>query len=181
MKRVSLLLAIALFVASLMTACDKGSVPTPSESTEAITTTEQTPPVEESDKSSTVIDRLDEEMKQAFFNDSTTASMVDISVEYRQKWQDVADEYYNKLMEYDGLVEYSEFSYSSEDFHTFLSSMKTNWEEYYNVECENYYGILQSIHGPGTIVPVLMSEHQCELTREWAIELIDIASLLGIE
>ena len=177
MKNLSLILAVVLLFA--MVSCRRGDVAhTPTVTTEETVTTAgaEVESTEKTGSSYSVVNELDEAMNRELEADSTTAGMVDINVRYAEKWQALADEYYEKLMDYE-----SSFRASSEDFHGYISDLKTNWEEYYAVECETYNNIIHWMYDPGTIVPVLMSEHSCELTREWTIELIDIAYSLGIE
>ena len=78
-------------------------------------------------------DKLVREMDSALQEDLknpdnySTAGMASVTLKYAEKWQEIADEYYNKLMEFDGILQLNDHYYSSDDFHTFISEMKTNW------------------------------------------------------
>lgn len=112
---------------------------------------------------------------------STTAGKVELTCKYTEKWRQVADECYNKIMEYDGTIQLNESSYSSDDLHTFVSNMKTNWEQYNQVQCENYGKTLQAIYGSGTIVGPIFAGFQYEMQKEWALQLVGICEQLNIE
>ena len=105
---------------------------------------------------------------------STTAGMVELAYKYTDKWKQVAEEYYAKIMEYKGNVQLSVTDYSSEDFHTFVSNMKTNWEEYSQKQCENYLKTQLYIYDSGTIVGPIMAHYKYELQKDWALEIVGI-------
>ena len=112
---------------------------------------------------------------------STTMGMVELADKYTQKWQQVADEYYIKILEYDGIITPNENYYSSEDLHTFVSNMKTNWEKYNQVQCENYLKTLQTIYGAGTVVGPIVADYEYEMQKEWALQLVGIYQQLYID
>ena len=112
---------------------------------------------------------------------STTMGMVELADKYTKKWQQVADEYYNKIMEYDDIFTPNENYYSSDDFHSFVSNMKSNWEQYYQVQCENYLKTLQAIYSGGTIVGPLFANYKYKLQKEWTLQLVDICEQLDID
>ncbi len=112
---------------------------------------------------------------------STTIGMVEISDKYTEKWKQVADEYYDKIMKFDGITKLNENYYSSEDLHTFVSNMKTNWEEYNQEQCTNYLKTLQTIYGAGTIVGPIFANYKYEMQKEWALQLVGICQQLHIE
>ena len=110
----------------------------------------------------------------------TTAGMVQLANKYADQWAAVADEYYQKIMEYDGIIEPSEAYYSADDLHTFVSNMKTNWDQYYQVHLENYVDTLKCIYGTGTIVGPVAASQRYSMQRDWALLILEICDLLGI-
>lgn len=105
---------------------------------------------------------------------SATVGMIELANKYTEKWEQVADKYYNKIMEYDGIIKLSDDYYSSDDLHTFVLNMKTNWEQYNQVQCDNYMKTLRTIYASGTIVGPLYADYEYEMQKEWALQLVDI-------
>lgn len=126
---------------------------------------------------------IDEEYRRKFElpEYSTTIGMVELSDEYAKKWEQVADEYYNKIMEYDDVTQLNENYYSSDDLHTFVSNMKVNWESYSQEQCANYLKTLQTIYGAGTIVGPLFAEYEYKMQMDWALQILDICQRFLIE
>jgi len=112
--------------------------------------------------------------KESFEGDGSTGAMVDRADKYTKKWQDVADEYYNKLMEYDGIVQMDETCiYSSDDFHNFIKNMKTSWEKYHAEQCKNYEKALYAIYA-GSIVGPIFADYKYDAQKDWALQLVAI-------
>ena len=134
-----------------------------------------------------MVEKITLEMDEAFVADSklpeysSTYGMCVLYDKYAEKWKQIADEYYNKIMAFDGILQLSDIYYSSEDLHIFVTNMKTNWEAYNQVQCENYLKTLKAIYGPGTIVGPLSSDYKCNQYKEWALQLVSIAQQLHIE
>ncbi len=112
---------------------------------------------------------------------STTVGKVELADKYTKKWQQVADEYYNKIMAFDENIAPSEIYYSTDDLHTFVSNMKISWEQYYQEQCENYIKTLQAIYNGGTIVGPIFAVYKYEMQKEWALQMVGICQLLFIE
>ncbi len=108
--------------------------------------------------------------KQELPENCTTIGMVQL-----------ADEYYNKLMEYEGIIQFSDTYYSSADLHTFVSNLKNNWEQYRDEDYESYMKILQTICGSGTAVGPLFAGYRYNMEMEWALKLVGICQHLRIE
>ncbi len=140
-----------------------------------------------SDVAETTAQRLIREIDGAYKEEqklpesSTTVGMVELSNKYAEKWAQVADECYNKLMAYDGVNPSAEHYYSSDDLHAFVSDMKENWEQYYQEQCENYKKVLKTRYQGGTIVGPLMADYKYSMQMEWALELVDICRMFYIE
>lgn len=111
---------------------------------------------------------------------STTVGMVELAKQYAEKWKQAADEYYNKIMAYDGVVQLNENYASSDDLHTYVSNMKSNWEQYYQVQCENYLNTLKATYGAGTIVGPIMADYEYNMQMEWTLQLAGICQQLRI-
>jgi len=112
---------------------------------------------------------------------STTLGMIQLFDKYAEKWSRVAEEYYNKIMEYDGIVQFEENEYSSDDLHTFVSDMKESWEEYYEEQAESYSKVLITIYKRGTVRGPIFADYKLEMNRDWALQLVNIYEALGIE
>lgn len=119
--------------------------------------------------------------KQELPENCTTLGMLQLTDEYCEKWELVADEYYNKLMEYEGVIQFSDTHYSSEDLHTFVFDLRSNWEQYRDEDYESYMKILQTICGGGTAVGPLFADYRYNMEMEWALKLVGICQRLRIE
>lgn len=106
--------------------------------------------------------------------DGSTIGMVELSNKYAQKWKQVADEYYDKIMKYDGITQLDENYYSSDDLHTFVSNMKKSWESYNKEQCDNYGKTLSAIYGGGTIIGPLLADFEYNMQKDWALRLVNI-------
>ena len=83
-------------------------------------------------------------------------------------------------MRYDDVVQPSEYYYSAEDLHTFVSNMKTNWESYSKQQYQHYLGVLQTNYQGGTIVGPLAASYQYEQQKDWALEILKICQMFQI-
>jgi len=106
--------------------------------------------------------------------------MVNLANTYKEKWVQVADEYYNKLMQYDGVITPAEHYATSEDLHRYIADMKTAWEQYNQAQCENYLKVLIACYQGGTIVGPLIAQYEYDLQMEWALELVYICQMFCI-
>ena len=122
--------------------------------------------------------RLTEEIDRArsveFETAFSTADMAYVNQKYADMWQDVANKYYEKIMNYNGIIQPSENYYTSDDLHTFVSNMKNNWEQYYKIESENYLKTLQTIYQCGTVTGTIISSYHYNMQKEWALRIVDI-------
>ncbi|MBE6734755.1 MAG: hypothetical protein E7563_05395 [Ruminococcaceae bacterium] len=119
--------------------------------------------------------------KQELPENCTTVGMLQLTDEYCEKWELVADEYYNKLMEYDEERFLGKEEYSSEKVRTLVSGYKTNWEKYKDEDFRLYSEIVRTVNGGGSAVPVISSDYRYEETMEWALKLVEICERLHIE
>lgn len=109
---------------------------------------------------------------------SSTAGMCDLHNKYTKKWKEIADEYYDKIMKYDEDIQLDDHYYSSDDLHTFVSNMKTSWEKYNKEQCENYVKALEAIYQGGSIIGPIAASYECEMQKEWALQLVRLYSHL---
>ncbi len=117
--------------------------------------------------------------EQEYPENSSNAGMVELAEKYTEKWKEAADECYNKIMKFNGVP--TVYYYSSDDLHTAVSNMKVSWEQYSQVQWENYLITLQTAYGPGTIVGPIMANYGYEMQKEWALQLAGICEQLYIE
>ena len=130
-----------------------------------------------------LIDEIDGAYREEVKNGEVSSNVgkVDLTSKYTEKWKQTADEYYGKLMEYEGIVPPSDIYYSSDDLHTFVSDMKNTWETYSKEQRKNYLKVLQTVYAAGTIVGPLIAEYEYDMQMEWTLELVEICEQLGIE
>ena len=174
MKSLSLILAVLLLFA--MVSCRRGDVAhTPAVTTEETVTTagaevEQTP-----------IDAIEASLAKTL---AAAESNYEFSQAYyaaAEAMNGLADTYYEKLMEYEGIVQYDDIFYSTDDFHGFISDMNTNWEEYSKRQLENYEGVVASVFQGGTAGGGVNAQYNYELAKYHATEMYDVGQLVGIE
>lgn len=101
----------------------------------------------------------------------TTIGMQELAKKYTKKWEEIAEEYYDKIMKCE---ETDETFYTTEEFHNSVANMKTSWEKYYKEQCESHAVVLRATYGPGTIVGPLAASYKYKLQKEWAIKLVEI-------
>ena len=189
MKKALVLFCAVLMAITLLSGCQGSDADNDNKSTDTITnesvnTSTGTSSADKDADSITLTESLREkllrEIEGAYYEEmelpesSTTYGMIELADKYTQKWKQVADEYYDKIMEYDGIIKETEDYYSSDEFHIFVSNMKTNWEQYNQVQCENYSKTLRAIYARGTIVGPLFADYKYELQKEWALQLVGI-------
>ena len=190
MKKIIGIILTATILTLCLCGCQKPTEENPDDSSSSIANTLE----ENSDDSSipdestveqyngieSLADKLTREIDEAYAKEeylpeySSTAGMVALADKYREKWAEVADEYYNKIMEYNGIIQGSDDYYSSDDLHTFVSNMKTSWEQYNQTQCENYIKVLETIYAGGTIVRPIFADYKLNLQKEWALRLVII-------
>lgn len=117
---------------------------------------------------------IETDYKEEFKTAYSTADMYNINKKYADKWQEIAEKYYQKIINYDGILQTNENYYSSDDLHIFVANMKSNWEQYYKIESENYLKTLETIYQGGTIVVTLIGNHHYNTQKDWALQLVAI-------
>lgn len=132
-------------------------------------------------------DRYLDEVETAYEADAllpeyqSTAGMCDLNGKYANRWAEIADEYYNKLMAYEHDADYSTPFCTVEEFRTALTDMKADHEEYVEKEMAAYNTVLRYEYQGGTISGVISSGHRCSLEKEWALKILNICDMLGVE
>lgn len=120
--------------------------------------------------------------EQELPDNQTTIGMVELAGKYRGEWKKVADKYYNLLMEFEypaEILPHEMEYYSTDNLRGAVSAMKTDWEAYYEAECENYRTTLLCIYGPGTIVGPILADYQYQMYKDWALKLVGIYEQLA--
>ena len=191
MKKIIILFFTALIVLTFLSACQRSDIDNGdaniNTSNNSTSTSLSDKVVETTTIKESLTEKLIREIDVAYHEEqknpdnSTTIGMVELSDKYTEKWKQVADSYYNKIMEFDGIVQLSENNYSSDDLHIFVSNMKTNWEEYNQEQCANYVKTLQTIYGSGTIVGPIFADYKYEMQKDWALQLVGIYQQLYLE
>ena len=131
-------------------------------------------------------EKITRQMDEAFEADSklpeytSTAGQCFLWDKYTEKWQQIADEYYNKIMEYERVELPSDIYYTAEDLHTFVADMKTNWEQHAQVQYDLHVKTLKAIYQGGTIVGPFSAQYKCNQYKEWALQLVTICQCLHI-
>ena len=93
--------------------------------------------------------------------------------EYKNN-EELPNQYYNKLLEIDNIEPMNEYYYTADEMHTFVTNMKTNWEEYYKVQCENHSKAIRAAYNGGTLAGPVSASYAMERQKEWAIQLINL-------
>ena len=125
-------------------------------------------------------DKITRELEEEYNKDSmleeyqSTVGMIELSEKYTEKWKQIADEYYNKLLEIDNIEPMNEYYYTADEMHTFVTNMKTNWEEYNKIQCENYAKAIRAAYNGGTLAGPVAANYALERQKEWAIQLINL-------
>lgn len=109
----------------------------------------------------------------------STAGMCELGDKYAKRWQEIADEYYDKLMAYE--YDFETPFCGVEEFRSALADMKANHEEYVEKEMDAYVSVVKYEFQGGSISGVVISSHRCKLEEEWALKILDICDMLGIE
>lgn len=155
------------------------------QSTEQQTSTTTVPREEAPTKRVSLADRYLDEVETAYDADAnlpeyqSTAGMCELNDKYAKRWQEIADEYYDKLMafEYDFETPFC----GVEEFRSALADMKANHEEYVEEEMDAYVSVVKYELQGGSASGVVISGHRCELEKEWALKILDICDMFGIE
>lgn len=134
-------------------------------------------------------DRYLDEVEAAYESDSqlpeyeSTAGMCELNDKYANRWKEIADEYYDKLMafRYDYEDDFPEHYCHAEDFHTALANMKAAHEEYAKKDYDSYVTITEYVYQTGSIRGPILSNHQYKAEKEWALKILDICDMMGIE
>ena len=155
------------------------------QSTEQQTSTTTVPREETPTKRVSLADRYLDEVETAYDADAnlseyqSTAGMCELNDKYAKRWQEIADEYYDKLMAYE--YDFETPFCDVEEFRSALADMKANHEEYVEKEMDAYVSVVKYEFQGGSISGVVISSHRCKLEEEWALKILDICDMLGIE
>ena len=182
MKKIVIFLMAVLMLG--LCGCQKQQEDADSQTTQSTQSTEKQP-VDVARE--TLTQKLIREIEGAYIKDQekpefgTTAGMSELSYQYAEKWEQVADKYYNKLMAHHWEDPPNDIFYTSDEMHGFLSDMKENWEKYYQVQTDNYQKVLVSFYTTGTIVGPLMAAYEYEMKKDWALQVVDMCEHFYLE
>lgn len=188
MKKFSLIFVFICIIVTSLCSCTSKDVETDSNQNSSMHDLENSTESsnDNNDKKLSLSEILIKEIDGAYYEESlntfsSTINMMKLATKYSEKWEQVADEYYNKLMQYDDIIQLDDHYPSVEDFHNAIYNMKINWETYYETEMTNYNTVLETLHGAGTIRGPIINSHAYKLKMSWALKLVDICEQLGIE
>lgn len=188
MKKIFSLLLILLLILGLI-GCEKAPVKdnTPSSSethlvdnSSVVSAPSTSSKVKEEAPKEGLAERLKKELEDGYNSEallpenSTTLGMVELADKYAKKWADTADEYYKKIMEYNGSVTKTENYQDAEGLHSYLSTLKTTWENKIRTDCENELQRLKDTYGGGTIIGPSFAIFKLQKQKEWALEVVKI-------
>lgn len=190
------LLLISLLV--LCTGCNVNTPapkPTPTQNVEAIHKEDSTlkqettvPVVEEQQPNQPVslADHYAREVDAAYEADAllpehqSTAGMCELNGKYANRWVEIADEYYEKLMNQEE-SEWTSPHCTVDEFKAALKKMKAAHDTYQDDMEEAYSTITVYVYDAGTIGGPVRSYYHYEMEKEWALKVLNICAMLGIE
>ena len=105
---------------------------------------------------------------------SSTGGMVEVAAKYTDKWKEIADEYYDKIMDYGNSEQTDESVVMIDELKASVSKMKTNWERYYKEQSEAYANTLYAVYNGGTILHPMIADYKYDQQKEWALRLVSI-------
>ena len=110
----------------------------------------------------------------------STAGMCELGDKYAQRWRDIADQYYDKLLAYELEEDISTPYCSVEEYRTALADMKAAHEDFVEKEMTAYSTILRYEYQGGTICGPIAADHRYELEKAWALKILDLCDMMGI-
>jgi hypothetical protein len=105
---------------------------------------------------------------------SSTGGMVEVAAKYTDKWKEIADEYYDKIMDYGNSEQTDESVVMIDELKASVSKMKTNWERYYKEQSEAYANTLYAVYNGGTIIHPMIADYKYDQQKEWTLRLVSI-------
>ncbi len=99
-----------------------------------------------------------------------------------REWQEIAEVYYNALVRYEGwLAEWEDVSGNDniiKNFRDSLEEYKSLWKTYVESQEDAYATIVDTIYSGGSLGSLTISEHQYNLSKQWALQVVDIYELM---
>ncbi len=171
-KSISIILVVVILMTIILTACSQTEVENPTNTTESTTKQNDNVITEEEPLRDRLIREIDGALQKEDHAMMTTYEQGQIYVDYAKKWECVADTCYNALMKHES--EDMEPYPTNEEFHIAIKNMKTDWENYYKSNMEDYRTTVYYCFGPGTGAGIVICKHEYQLKMEWALQLVDI-------
>lgn len=182
---------ILLIVSLLSTAACSSNLQNPSgeaDVSSVVSTARETDALPEKANDSVVFD-LDTQYESEIQNAISTAEMVEVNTRYADLWEERMHTYYQRILDFyehdytdSAYADYIEF-YDVDPVQIQASAMQVqqNWEAYYQSEMDYYLSHLQSVYGPGTIIPIVQSDHRYQLIRARAVDLYEQCRTIGFD
>lgn len=127
---------------------------------------------------STQIVELDYAYAEKIAAAKSNADAADINYEFSQKWENLADAYYQDIL---GVADELEQEHDADIFgitggnlETVFLTSQDAWKAYAQIRINEQNAYLDANYAGGSIVSVLLSEFQCNLYRERAVELYNM-------
>lgn len=105
---------------------------------------------------------------------SSTLKIIEVTDTYAAKWTDLADEYYNKIINYESSVTETENYSNTEELRAYVSGLKTTFTTDFQTKSEEYLKSLQDQYGTGSIIGPAMATYKYNLQKEWALQILEI-------
>ena len=93
----------------------------------------------------------------------TTIGMVELAEKYEERWSEVADEYYKKIM-----------NEGDKALRSKVETKKTDWEAQSQKQLSDYIDSLKEQYGSGSIIGPLVADYKMKQQKQFALELVSI-------
>ena len=120
--------------------------------------------------------KIDGELKKEQYLDEncTTMGMANFYLKYAEKWESIANQYYERLFDFKEDWYSLDESNTNEDFYESISRMKEIRETYRDELLDAYYMNKRSLYGTGSYVTVGMAVCEYDLAKDWAMRVLNI-------
>ena len=121
---------------------------------------------------------LDKEHNKELENTTSNTEITNINEKYAEKWKSTGDEYYTLI-----LSDYSNSTKTQEQLQEALDRVtliNNNMLDYIDERLEIELKRLQDFYQSGSIVPVEMSNYECKMYRDYALEMYRICNDMNI-
>ncbi len=129
------------------------------------------PTISSAENEESIAEKLSHEIDGAYREEqnkpeyTTTIGMIELADKYTKKWAQIADDYYNKIMDSAKI---------SKDYKNNVFNMKINWEKDSEKQYSDYVANLQATYSGGTIIGPLAANYKYEMQKKWALQLVEM-------